>query len=78
MNNQDYYFTSDLSLASSIIASWFPLDHIQKENGKGTFFFEPSYRLTQLAEDYFFGRVRVDPLEFSTINRKMKNMLYNS
>lgn len=74
----NYYSTSDLNLASAIIVSWYQLSHIQKDKGKGLFFFEPSHKLAKFTEDYFLWKIRLDPMEYSGAIKTLKNYLYNT
>lgn len=73
-----HYSTSDLNIAATIIVSWFPLQHIEKKKGKWEFFFNASHKLTRLTEDYFLWKIRLDPLEYSSAIKTLKNYLYNT
>lgn len=79
MTHDNYYSTTDLALASAIITTGYALSHTTKdERGKGTFYFEASHDLSKLAEDYFLGKVRVDPLRYAMTTKTLKSCLYNA
>jgi len=72
-----YYSTSDLALASTLVVSWYPLNHIQKENSKGIFYFEASCKLSDFIERYFLHKIQVEPILYATTMKALKTHLYN-
>ncbi len=72
-----FYTTADLALWSCLSISWFPIHHIQKENGKGVFYYEASYNLTNFVELYFRQKVQVEPIQYATAMKALKTNIYN-
>ena len=59
------YTTSDLSLATALLCSNFPLMSLHKQDGKGYFHFDHSPDLDRFVDDYFANRTLVNPLAYS-------------
>ncbi|EKD44580.1 MAG: hypothetical protein ACD_71C00093G0001 [uncultured bacterium (gcode 4)] len=72
-----FYTTSDLALASTLVVSWYTIHHIQKENGKGIFYYEASHHLSDFVERYFRHNVQVEPIQYATTMKALKTNIYN-
>lgn len=72
------YTTSDLGLASTLLCSNYQLSSLEKTDDRWIFHFDHSPELDQFVEDYFAGRILVNPLSYSGALRTLKNYLYNA
>lgn len=76
--NENYYYTSDLSLAATLSFK-FPIDHLDKSNPKRVFFyFKASEEITKLVEQYWKKALKVEPQTFFSQIRTIKNMIYEA
>ncbi len=73
-----HYNTSDLQLASALIAWGFEISSFNKEWRKLMFYFPASHDISLFVEDYFLGKTRVDPLAYSIAQKNLKNYLFNT
>jgi hypothetical protein len=72
----DFYTTSDLSLAAAI-SLWYPLESIDKRiPSKAQFLFKRDEQLDQLIESYWRGELRVSPQAYFNQLRVIKARLY--
>ncbi len=81
MNNQliteNYYSTSDLSLATSI-SLFYPLESIDKKNPyKAEFLFKRDDSLDKLIEAYWKRELKVEPQAFFAQLKFIKSRLYS-
>ena len=81
MNNQliteNYYSTSDLSLATSI-SLFYPLDSIDKKNPyKAEFLFKRDDSLDKLIEAYWKRELKIEPQAFFAQLKFIKSRLYS-
>lgn len=73
----DYYSTSDLSLASAI-SLYYPLDVIDKTNPrKALFLFKRDKSLDQFIEVYWRGELKVNPISYFNELKIIKSRLYS-
>lgn len=76
--NKEYFETSELSLAATLICFGYSLDSLNKTNpSKVIFIFKRDKNLDQIVQD-FWGRkkVLVDPLSYSEATRYLKSRIY--
>ena len=81
MNNQlinnDYYATSDLSLATCI-SLFYPLESIDKKNPyKAEFLFKRDDSIDKLIEAYWKRELKVEPQAFFAQLKFIKSRLYS-
>lgn len=65
MEDKEYYRTSDIDLACTLLASGFPIDGIWAKEGteKMEFYFAKTEVLVDTIQSYWGRRLRVEPLE---------------
>jgi len=69
--------TTDLGLATTI-SLFYPIKDIDKTNPKKVqFIFENSKELNLLIEDYWKGKIKVDPSAYFNQLRVMKSRIYD-
>lgn len=75
--NNNYYQTSDISLATVISLSY-PLTEIQPQsNNKSLFVFKRIKELEKLVEDYWSGNLKVEPKAYFNQLKTIKTRLYS-
>lgn len=76
--DDNFYLTSDLSLAATL-SLFFPLIEIQRTSSrKSMFVFERSAKLEELVEAYFHNAIKVVPRAYYNQLRDIKARLYSS
>ncbi len=72
----DYYSTSDLSLAAAL-SLHYPIEAIDRQNPqKAQFLFKRDEHLNQLIETYWKGELRVNPVAYFNQLKTIKARLY--
>jgi len=75
-NQKDSYQTADLALAAAI-SLFCPLEAIDKKNPhKAQFLFKKTDKLDEIVENYWQGKLRVDPASYFNALRVIKARLY--
>ena len=74
---KEFYKTSDIDLASTLLASGFPIDGIyaRPNTEKMEFYFEKSDLLAQTINDYWGRKLRVEPLELLGARKEILSRL---
>lgn len=83
---REFYYTSDFGCATSLLSLGFLLDHIQKggDTGKRMFFYFKTEGLSaelniwEVAQDYFDGKLLINPVTFGQYHRLLKNKMNES
>jgi hypothetical protein len=74
--NNDLYFTSDLSLCTTI-SLFFPIEDIDRSNPrKAVFVFQKTPELEKLIDEYFRNEIKVSPQVYFNQLRAVKARLY--
>lgn len=74
--NENYYQTSDLSLATTI-SLFFPIDDINRSNPrKAIFIFQKTPELEKLIDQYFRNEIKISPQTYFNQLRVVKSRLY--
>ena len=69
------YSTSDLALAA-VIAIYYPIKSINKENPKVYFVFQKDKNFDLLVERYWHGDLRIEPKQFFSSIKILKTRIY--
>ena len=78
MQQDENYYTSDLSLAATLSFK-FPIDHLDKSNPRRVlFYFKSSEEITKLVDQYWKKKLKVEPQTFFAQIRTIKNMIYEA
>jgi len=73
---EDYYATSDLSLATTI-SLWYPIDAIDRTNPrKATFLFKRNEKLSELLDSYWRRELKIEPQAYFGQLKAVKARLY--
>ena len=72
------YKTSNFYLSAFLEASDIPLVSFNRSNGKTTFEFAETNRLTQLIDNYFSDTVKVSPIRYGNSLKNLKAMIYST
>ena len=70
------YELSDTYLAGFLVASGFPLLSNRKEHGKTIFCFTQTDELAKLVNDYYNMTAKVNPLQYGSALKILKNIIY--
>ncbi len=74
---KNYYFTSDIDVASTLICKGYALIKITPLNQmKATFVFKNHPALEDVVNGFWNNRIEVNPLEFATIRKNLKSRVY--
>jgi len=74
--NNDLYFTSDLSLVTTI-SLFFPIEKIDRSNiRKAIFIFKKTPELEKLIDQYFRNEIKISPQVYFNQLRVVKARLY--
>jgi len=74
--NDNYYQTSDLSLATTL-SLWCPIEEIDRSNPhKALFFFHKTPELEKLIDQYFRNEIKISPQVYFNQLRVVKARLY--
>lgn len=75
--NKDLYFTSDLSLATTI-SLFFPIEEIDRSTNprKALFIFRKTPGLEKLIDQYFRNEIKISPQTYFNQLRAIKARLY--
>lgn len=74
--NNDFYSTSDLSLATTL-SLWCPIEEIEHANPRKAFFvFRRTPELEKLIDQYFRNEIKVSPQIYFNQLRVVKARLY--
>jgi hypothetical protein len=78
MNSKtNIYSTSDLTLAA-VISLYYPIFSIDKSNpNKVVFIFKKEKNLDLIIEKYWKEELRIEPIKYSGVLKKIKNRIYN-
>ena len=75
--NENYYQTSDLSLATTV-SLFYPIEDIDKSNPrKALFIFKNTEHLKNLVDEYYRNEIKVAPQVFFNQLRVIKSRLYD-
>ena len=73
----NYYYTSDLALATAI-SLWYPIDAIDRQNPrKASFLFKRNAKLNELLEAYWKRELKIEPKEYFNQLKAIKARLYS-
>lgn len=73
----NYYYTSDLALATAI-SLWYPIDAIDRQNPrKASFLFKRNAKLYELLEAYWKRELKIEPQEYFNQLKAIKARLYS-
>ena len=76
LNEEKIYKTADLALAT-VISLWHPIEAINKQNPrKAQFIFKRESELDNLVENYWQGKLKVEPKAYFNALRTLKARLY--
>ena len=68
---------NDIDLASACVSLGIPLIDIEPQSRTKAFFlFEASHKLDQTTQDFYEGKLRVDPLLFAQHRKYLKTRLF--
>ncbi len=74
--NENYYQTSDLSLATTL-SLWCPIEDIDRSNPrKAVFIFRKTPKLEKLIDQYFRNELKISPQVYFNQLRVVKARLY--
>lgn len=74
--DENYYSTSDLSLATTL-SLWFPIEDIDRSNPrKALFIFRKTPELEKLIDQYFRNEIKISPQVYFNQLRVIKARLY--
>jgi hypothetical protein len=74
--NENYYQTSDLSLATTL-SLWCPIEDIDRSNPrKALFIFRRTSELEKLIDQYFRNEIKISPQVYFNQLRVIKARLY--
>lgn len=74
--DENYYSTSDLSLATTL-SLWFPIEDIDRSNPrKALFIFRKTPELEKLIDQYFRNEIKISPQTYFNQLRAVKARLY--
>jgi len=74
--NNDYYSTSDLSLATTL-SLWCPIEDIDRSNPrKALFIFQNTGKLQELVAEYYRDEIKISPQVYFNQLRVVKARLY--
>ncbi len=77
MNENDYYKTTDIALATALHCYGLKLDAIDKTNpSRASFVFERNKGLDELIQAFWSHSLKVDPLTFFNELKQVKTRLY--
>lgn len=78
LNINDYFYTSDLALAS-LISLYYPLEVIDRTQNphKAQFIFKKEEKLNELIELYWKCEIRVEPQAYFNQLKNIKARLYS-
>ncbi len=75
MTQEDYFRTSDTTLASYLITENYFLLRIDYDNPRFEFIFADSTKLRGVANNFITGNALTDPVVFSRVNRKLLRVI---
>jgi hypothetical protein len=78
MEDENYYVTSDLALAT-VISLQFPIGKLDKKNPKKVLFYfekDKEGKIDDLIEKYWKKMIKVEPQSFFYQIRTIKNIIY--
>lgn len=76
MEDENYYVTSDLGLAS-VLSLTHTIEKTDKSNLKRVlFYFQKTPKLEKLCADYWNKKLKVEPQAFFMQTKVLKNMIY--
>jgi hypothetical protein len=78
MTNNDYFETSELSLASALLCSGYKLVIVERRNPKSIFLFERSEFLDQAIQGFWAGEMRLEPKQYFNSIKEVKSRLYQN
>lgn len=77
MNENDFFGTSDLSLAAALLAHGAMIEAVDRGNGpRATFLFRREKGLDALVEGYWAHALQVEPLRYFNALKEAKSRLY--
>ena len=78
MTKNDYFESSELSLASTLMCLGFKLDAVEKHNPKSLFVFRREESLDEAIQGFWAGELRVEPKAFFNCIKEVKSRLYDN
>lgn len=77
MNENDYYKTTDIALATTLYCYGSKLEAIDKTNrNRASFIFERTKEIDELVEAFWSHSLKIDPLLFFNELKQVKTRLY--
>lgn len=77
MHDNDYFETSDLSLAAAILAFGATLDSVDSSSPRAVFIFERTRELDAQVQAFWAHQLTVDPLTYYNCLKEAKTRLYS-
>lgn len=74
--NNNYFETSDLSLASALLFFGFKLESLERSNPKASFIFQRTEYLDETIQGFWAGELKVEPKAFFNCIKEIKSRLY--
>lgn len=78
MNKNNFFTTSELSLASVLVCLGYKLSLIEKHSPKSSFIFERTEYLDETVQGFWSGELRVEPKSFFNCIKEVKSRLYQN
>ena len=69
--------TTDFGLAVTLLNAGYYLEHIKNNNGNCIFIFRSKKDLDKVAQDYWNGKLLVDPKTFLNEIKNLKTRMYS-
>lgn len=77
MNNSNHFFTSDLTLAATLLSCGIALEDIDKSDPhRAIFSFPRTPQIEQKVKEFWERETRIDPLAFNDQVRYLKSIIY--
>lgn len=76
-DHKNYYYCSDIEIASTLVAKGFILASINKiSETKATFIFKKDRGIEGIVDGFWTNRIEVYPLEFANTRKNLKSRIY--
>ena len=77
MQNEKHFKTTDICLAAFLLVKEVEFNGVNKDStGRGTFLFPNDKECLDLVSDFSQMRATVEPIEFHTALKKLKQLVY--
>ena len=77
LKETDYYRTSDLPLASTLLAEGYVIEAIEKSGTRAIFLIKRDHTLDDLVQLYFTRQLRVEPQALLDCVKSLKTRIYS-